>query len=327
VAIELTNWLAGHPLALAPAVLLDLAIGDPVYRGHPVRLMGATLARVESGLRRVGADGSGGGIALFVILGAGWVVGVAVLIVAAARLAPWLSWLLHVFVLYSLLALGDLVHHVQRVERALSQNDLAQARAAVGALVGRDTERLDPAACRRAAIESLSESLTDGFTSALFWYVLAGVPGLVLFKVISTMDSMVGFKTPRYRQFGSCGARLDDIANYVPARLTWLLIALVAACWPGYSARKAFRVGLTQHAVLPGPNSGWSEAALAGAIGRRLVGPIWMNGALVTETWIGDPADPPAGSREDLGRATSLVMAIGLIAATVAALILVPVRA
>src|SRR5262249_43439768 len=150
-------------------------------------------------------------------------------------------------------------------------------------LVGRDTDRLDDAACRRATVESLSESITDGFVSPICWYVVAGLPGLVLFKVVSTMDSMVGYKTPRYLRFGWCGARLDDVMNYVPARLTYVLVAIAAAIVPACSIRKALRVGWTQHALLPSPNSGWSEAAVAGAIQRRLVGPIWRDGVLVTD--------------------------------------------
>ena len=160
----------------------------------------------------------------------------------------------------------------------MRRQDLDAARQAVSALVGRDTDRMDGAACRRAAVESLSENLTDGFVSPVFWYVLAGLPGLVLFKVVSTMDSMVGYKTPRYLRFGWCGARLDDVMNYVPARATWLVIAALAAVFPGYSGRKAWTVGLRQHGLLLGPNSGWSEAATAGALERRIVGPIWLNG-------------------------------------------------
>ena len=132
------------------------------------------------------------------------------------------AWLVHAFLLYSLLALGDLLHHVRRIESAVRAGDLPGARLAVSALVGRDTDRMDGGACRRAAVESLSENLTDGFVSPVFWYVLAGLPGLVIFKVVSTMDSMVGYKTPRYLRFGWCGARLDDVMNFVPARVTWL---------------------------------------------------------------------------------------------------------
>ena len=144
-----------------------------------------------------------------------------------------LAWLVHAFLLYSLLALGDLLHHVWRIEAAVRAGDLPRARRAVSALVGRDTDRMDGGACRRAAVESLSENLTDGFVSPVFWYVLAGLPGLVLFKVVSTMDSMVGYKTPRYLRFGWCGARLDDVMNYLPARITWLVIAALAALLPG----------------------------------------------------------------------------------------------
>jgi adenosylcobinamide-phosphate synthase len=133
-----------------------------------------------------------------------------------------------------------------------------------------------------------------------------------VFKVVSTMDSMVGYKTPRYLQFGWCGARLDDVMNYVPARVTWLLIAAVAAVLPSCSGRKALRIGLRQHAILLGPNSGWSEAATAGGIERRLVGPIWMDGRLVTDIWIGDPADPPAQSRADVLRGLTLAITSGL---------------
>jgi adenosylcobinamide-phosphate synthase len=133
---------------------------------------------------------------------------------------------------------------------------------------------------------------------------------------------MVGYKTPRYLRFGWGGARLDDVMNYVPARLTWLLIAAVAAVLPRASGLKALTVGWRQHAMLPGPNSGWSEAAAAGAIERRLVGPIWMNGALVTETWIGDAADPPLATHDDVTRALVVVTAAGLVSAAVAVAVL-----
>ena len=323
MASQLTGLLLAHPLALALAVLADLAIGDPVYRFHPIRLVGRSIGALERGLRRIGADGYGGGILLFVALSSIWVVGLSTLVAAAVTMGWWFGWLLHLFLLYSLLALGDLIKHVWRVERALGMNDLVVARAAISHLVGRDTAPMDAAACRRAAIESLSENLTDGFISPVFWYVMAGLPGLLLFKVVSTMDSMVGYKTPRYFEFGWCGARLDDVMNYVPARLTWLLIAVVAAVLPRFSGRKAIAVGFAQHAVLPGPNSGWSEAATAGALERKLVGPIWMQGRLVTETWLGDERDAPAETHDDVERATVLVTTTGLAAAVVASGVLI----
>jgi adenosylcobinamide-phosphate synthase len=129
---------------------------------------------------------------------------------------------------------------------------------------------------------------------------------------------MVGFKTPKYFRFGWCGARLDDVMNYLPARLTWLLIVLVAAVLPACSARKAFAIGLSQSGLFPSPNSGWSEAATAGAIQRRLVGPVWRNGQLVTDIWIGDPPDPEAATHDDVKRAVVLTIGAGLLAAVLA---------
>jgi adenosylcobinamide-phosphate synthase len=277
--------------------------------------MGATLSRTESLLRRAGADGYGGGIALFVILAMLWVGATSVLALAAAAVSPWLAKAVHLFLLYSLLALGDLLRHGWHVEAALRRGDLASARHAVSQLVGRDTDRMDEGACRRAVIESLSENLTDGFISPIFWYALLGLPGVVLFKVVSTMDSMVGYKTPLYLRFGWCGARLDDAMNWLPARGTWLLLALTAVFIPGCSAREALRIGWAQHGVLPSPNSGWAEAATAGGIQRRLVGPIWMAGNLVTDLWLGDPACPPTSTAADYTRARALVAACGVLAA------------
>jgi len=218
----------------------------------------------------------------------------------------------HLFLAYSCLALHDLLRHAWAVESAARKGDLEGARSAIARLVGRDTDKMDIAACRRAAIESVSENLTDGFVSPLAWYVVLGLPGLVLFKVVSTMDSMVGYKTPRYLQFGWCGARADDLMNFLPARVAWLLLAASCLVLPRTSTRKALRIGLHQHAILPGPNSGWSEAATAGAIERRLIGPIWAKGVLVTDVWLGDPADPPAGDDSDVRRASLLVAAAGL---------------
>ena len=311
----LLGVLSPHPSLLLAAIVVDLAIGDPVYAWHPVRLIGRLLAWLETRLRAAGFDGYGGGILLFLALSS-ICLGVVMLTFRAASAASMgLAWFLHGFILYSLLALGDLLHHVWRIESAVRAADLPRARVAVNALVGRDTDRLDGAGCRRAAVESLSENLTDGFVSPVCWYLVAGLPGLVVFKVVSTMDSMVGYKTPRYLRFGWCGARLDDAMNYLPARLTWLVVAGVAAMLPGYSGRKAWRVGLDQHGLLPGPNSGWSEAAVAGALERRMVGPIWLHGTQVTDLWVGVPADPPLATRCDMIRAVVLVTLSGLIVA------------
>ncbi len=313
--MDLITPLRPDPWLLGAAVALDLAIGDPVYPYHPVRLIGATLTGFENALRRIGWDGYGGGIALLFLLATIWIGGTAAVLQVPNTIA---AQGIHFFLLYSLLALGDLLRHGSDVDQAAERGDVAAARIAIAKLVGRDTAPMDANACVRAAIESVSENLTDGFISPVFWYALGGMPGLVLFKVVSTMDSMVGYKNARYLRFGWCGARTDDLMNLVPARLTYLLLAVVAFFVPGCSTAKALRIGWQQHALVPGPNSGWSEATAAGALQRRLIGPIWNSGQLVTELWLGDPADPPAGTVGDFQRASILLAATGLVAVGIA---------
>ena len=293
---------------LAAAIALDLLLGDPVYPWHPIRLVGRSLRWTEAHLRAWGADGYLGGCALFVVLAVVWGGGTTALLWGAGRLHPAAGTALHLFLLYSLLALRDLLKHVGAIDAAAEAGDLAAARRAAGRLVGRDTDRMDAAACRRSGMESLAENLVDAFVTPIFWYCLAGMPGIVVFKVVSTMDSVVGYKTERYLRFGWCGARLDDLMNLLPARLTWLLIAGAAALTPGGSARGALAMGWRHHAVVPGPNAGWSEAALAGAIRRRLAGPIWLDGRQVTDLWIGDPAAPAAATTADCRRARHAVL-------------------
>jgi adenosylcobinamide-phosphate synthase len=310
-----------HPSAwlLTAAVLLDLLFGDPVYAAHPVRLMGRTLSQLEKLLRALKLDGYAGGVLLFFMLAVIWCGGISLLILLLAHWNYWAAFAAQLFLLYSLLALRDLLRHGWDVEMAARSGDLAETRCYISRLVGRDTDRMDIAACRRAAIESLSENLTDGFVSPIFWYAVGGLPGILLFKVVSTMDSMVGYKTPQYLRFGWCGARLDDVMNWLPARITWLLISLCAGFLPGCSGAKALRTGWRQHALIPGPNSGWSEATAAGGMQRRLVGQIWRHDKLVTELWLGDPADPPAGDDSDIRRASILVAVTGIVMTTLAA--------
>ena len=305
------SGLAPRADLLAAAVALDLLLGDPVYPWHPIRLVGRSLRQLEAGLRRIGADGYLGGCALFVALSVIWVGCTAAVLAGASFLHPAAGTAVHLFVLYSLLALRDLLKHVGAINAAAEAGDLTAARGAAGRLVGRDTDRMDAAACRRSGMESLAENLVDGFVTPIFWYCLAGLPGIVVFKVVSTMDSVVGYKTERYLRFGWCGARLDDLMNLLPARLTWLFIACAAALTPGGSSLRALGVGWRQHAIVPGPNAGWSEAALAGAMQRRLAGPIWLDGQQVTDLWIGDPSAPAAATSADcrLARHTVLVTA------------------
>lgn len=310
--------LGPNAALLAMGVALDLALGDPQYRWHPIRLVGRTVTWLEHVLRKLALDGYGGGVILGVVTAAIWTALAVSLLLIANRWSQFAMLALHVTIIYWFLALRNLLDHARAVDVAAARRDVEAARLATAQFVARDTRQLDLAACRRASIESLSENLTDGFVSPLFWYGIAGIPGLVVFKVFSTLDSMVGNKSQRYIRFGWFSARTDDVLNWIPARLTWLLIVLVAAVIPGCSARQALAVGWRQHAIVPGPNSGWSEAATAGAIQRRLVGPIVVGGNVVTDLWLGDGRMPPAGDDPaDLRLAMTLTAVTGLLAAAI----------
>ncbi len=300
---------------------LDALIGDPVFRLHPVRVLGNLLSAFEWMLFRVGLNGYAGGVILFLALVA-TVLSVCVMFLAAA--AAWHPWALDVAagaVLWACFALRDLIAHGERVARAVAKGDVVGARAAIAMLVGRDTEKMDTRACGRAAVESVSENLVDGVLSPLVYAVAFGPLGAVVYKIISTMDSMVGYKTERYLRFGWCGARLDDVANFLWARWSAVLISGLGAVVPGCSARKAWRSALAGHALVPGPNSGWPEAATAGAIQRRLIGPIYKNGALVADVWLGDPADPAGADAGDLRRTYVLVVLATLATFAVSAVV------
>lgn len=309
--------LAPAASLLTAGLILDALLGDPQFRYHPIRLIGRTLSMCEAFLRRRRWDGYGGGCILFLYLALFW-------IVLPSLIVLWVGSLLHIFVVYVSFALRNLIDHVRSVRHAAQRDDLPEARRVIGLLVGRDTDRMDVDACRRAAIESLSENFVDGFLSPLFWYTLIGIPGLLLFKVVSTMDSMVGYKTPEYLRFGWCGARLDDVMNYIPARLSWLILGLSALVFPNVSAIKGWRIGLEQHSILPGPNPGWSEATMAGLLQRRLIGPIWKDGALVTKLWLGDPNDAEGGSDRDVVNAIRVTIVAAVVSTILAILWISP---
>ena len=286
----LTSWLT--PLLFLWSIfLLDLWLGDPVYRFHPIRLIGSLLIYLERWLFARGWNGYMGGILLGLLL-LGIVLGCYFLLQKLfGSLHLVLGWSLDLFLGYSLLALRDLEIHGLRVWRATAEGNLMAAREEISQLVGRDVERLDLAGCNRATLESLSENLSDGVVSPLIWLTLVGIPGMLAFKVISTMDSMIGYRNARYLHFGWFGARADDLMNWMPARLTWVLLSASAWALPGYDGRMAWSIGLSKHQYMLGPNAGWGQAASAGALRVQLVGEKWKNGRLQHSAWLGHPDD------------------------------------
>ncbi|WPL18053.1 cobalamin biosynthesis protein [Thiorhodovibrio winogradskyi] len=321
LSFHLTPW----PLSLLIAVwLLDAALGDPDYRWHPVRLIGALIPILERWLFCLGWQGYGGGalhwlLTLIAAL-AGWWFPHALFVSLDPALA--LAW--DLFLAYSLLCTRDLIDHGRRVLEQL--HNPPQARQALARLVGRDTEPLQTEGIVRATIESLAENLTDAVLTPFWALCLFGLPGLVLVKAISTLDSMVGYRNARYQRFGWLAARSDDLIHWLPARLSPLLIA-AAACWlrlrgQPLHPRLALGTAWREHARLPSPNSGWSEAACAGALRVRLLGPIYRRGQLVSDAYMGAPAWPANLDATDLRRALGLIgtaswlsLAVGLLIA------------
>lgn len=300
--------LSGHVALVLVAFILDWLLGDPIYRLHPIRLLGAWSQACERVLFANGWQGRlGGAFHWLTVVGGALLTWVGVH-VGLGWLHPWLAWCWDVFVAYSLLCMRDLLVHGERVLKALG--DLAKARTQAGMLVARDTDRLDRGGVVRATIESLSENLTDGVLTPLWALCLFGLPGLILVKAVSSLDSMVGYKNARYGQFGWAAARSDDVVHWIPARLSVPLIALAAALLRLYP-RSAIRAARDYHAMLPSPNSGWSEAAFAGALRVRLIGPIYSGGNLVTQCYMGDPDWPADLDADHLRQALRLIALSG----------------
>ena len=306
--------LVTHPAFMLALILcLDLLFGDPVYQLHPVRLIGILLSWYENRLRSIGLDTKFGGIILVLLLLLSTLV-ISMCISSYLKSFHWsLSWLWSIYLGWSFLALRDLLAHAKHVAKALETENLPEAKRQVGMLVGRDTKFMDFPACGRATVESVSENLNDGVIAPLLFFCFFGIQGMLLFKVISTLDSMVGYQNERYQSFGWCAAKLDDSLSMIPARISWLLLSGTAALFPEYSGRNALRVGWRDHAKLPSLNAGWCEATAAGALNIRLCGPIWREGKLAHYYWLGSQRDREGATAWDIQLASRLALITTLI--------------
>jgi adenosylcobinamide-phosphate synthase len=275
------------PLSILLAASLDAVFGDPpgLWRRvpHPVVLIGRMIAATERVLNRGRPNlrRAAGVVALLLWL----VLGVGGTRALLALLPLWASALLTVVGGGILLAQRSLADHGRAVANGLEVS-LTVGRTAVAQIVGRDPDSLDAAGVARAAVESVAENFSDGMTAPLFWFALFGLPGIVAYKIINTADSMVGHLSPRYAAFGWASARLDDVANLLPARLSGGLIAAVAIVTPGLEGRQAVRAIVADARYHRSPNAGWPEAAMAGALGLALAGPRRYGGEIVADAWM-----------------------------------------
>lgn len=279
-------------MLLFMAIALDAALGEmgPLFRllPHPVVLIGRFIGVLDRRLNRPERSNSdrrrrGILVALGLALGA---LAVGAVIAFLARTLPH-AWLFEIFVAATLIAQRSLFDHVHDVAIALKDSGLEAGRYAVSRIVGRDPQSLDSHGVVRAAIESLAENFADGVVAPVFWYALLGLPGLLLYKTVNTADSMIGHLNDKYRDFGMASARLDDLLNLVPARIAGLLLVLAASFVPKGHPFKALVTMLRDAGHHRSPNSGWPEAAAAGALNLALGGPRKYPGLVVDEKWIG----------------------------------------
>lgn len=283
----------GNAWLVLAAVTLDLLAGDPEYMPHMVRYMGILISRCEPRFRRVNLPSriQGGLFAITIVLiscTTSW----TALFVCKHLFKP-LYWLLSTFLIYQAVSLRCLADEVKGVETALKEQGLKAGRLRLSRIVGRDVNTLDEKGVVMAAIESCAENLVDGVISPFFYAAAAGPVAAVGFKAISTLDSMVGYKNERYREFGTVAARMDDIANYIPARLTVIFIAVSA--WllqrrNPFQVLRCVRQDAGKHAS---PNSGLSEAAFAHSLGIRLFGPAHYHGKLIERPYMNEDSEFP----------------------------------
>ncbi|MBI5602791.1 MAG: cobalamin biosynthesis protein CobD [Deltaproteobacteria bacterium] len=280
--------MKAHHFALA--YLLDLILGDPKYFPHPVRGIGFLIRVFEKILRwpsfRPSWEKAAG-----CLLALGLPVGIFLisyrLIDWVKIVHPWAGSLLIIILAYTTLATRSLHQEAARVVKALKDGRVSEARKNLSRIVGRDTEHLTYSEILKAVLETLAENLSDGVIAPLFYLLLGGVPLAMAFKTVSTLDSMVGYKDSRYLHFGWASARMDDLFNFIPARITGLLICLLA--WPlGLSAGEAFRIRRRDGGKSESPNAAIPEAALAGALQIQLGGPSYHDGEKCDKAFLGD---------------------------------------
>lgn len=262
--------------------LLDLLVPDPQWNRHPIRYVGRLIEAAEPPARKRLGNGRFSGFCFAVFVTGATAAGAAGILFGAGWLGYWAHGAASVALIYFGLSTASLAEESRKIVRSLERNDLEEARRFTGFVVGRDTDSLPEHELCRAGVETVSEGTVDGVISPLFYLILGGVPGLAFFKAASTLDSMVGHKTERYLRFGWASARLDDVLNFIPARLSVPVISLASLLTRG-DAANAFLNGFREGPRLESPNAGFPEAAFAWSLGVRLGGENFYQGEPVSK--------------------------------------------
>ncbi len=297
-------YLVAIPLGVG--FCLDLLFADPLGRFHPVVGIGRIISACESMFYRKGRhEGAAGVLTVFITAAVSTALPSGMLWMIYAALGRWAACAAASLLCWQMLAAGSLRKESMKVFDALNSGSIEEARYAVSMIVGRETGQLDRDGVARAAVETVAENTTDGVTAPAFWMALLGIPGLYLYKAVNTMDSMIGYRSERYLSFGRTAARLDDVLNYLPARLTGLCMIAAAFLLPGFDGRNAWRIFRRDRQQSASPNAGCTEAAAAGALHLRLLGPAVYSGVLHDKPWIGEDDRPVEA--EDIPRTCRLM--------------------
>lgn len=315
------------------AFILDWLIGDPQGWPHPVRLIGRLIGFLERRIRGASSRLSltaaqmriAGALLALIVVGATGLLTWSLLIWAGDFSAA-LWYLLCLYFVYAAICLKDLLNHARNVEKALAESDLEEARRALAWIVGRDTGTLDEAAIRRAVIETLAENFSDGLVAPLAYLAIGGPVLAWMYKAVNTLDSMVGYKNDLYLHLGMFSAKLDDAANYLPSRLA-ALILVAASRLANLDWRQALRLWKAEGRLHSSPNSGQTEAAMAGALGVWLGGPSRYGGLIIDKPVLGRgggeaSADAVRSAERILAIGTTLMVLAALVVETVLSLIL-----
>ena len=281
--------------AIVAGFILDLIFGDPHWLPHPICLIGNLIGFLEKNLRRLLAPGKtalllGGALMVVIVLSLSYVVPYAVLMLAE-QVSPWLRFALETVMFYQIFATKCLRDESMKVYTALHNNDLDDARVKLSWIVGRDTKELTAEEVTKGAVETVAENTADGIIAPMFYMFIGGAPLAFLYKGINTMDSMVGYKNDKFLYFGRCAAKLDDVANFIPARITGILMIL-ASYFLNMNAAGAWKIFWRDRYNHLSPNSAMTESVTAGALNIQLGGDHYYFGKLVHKDTIGDNIRP-----------------------------------
>lgn len=281
--------------AIVAGFILDLIFGDPHWLPHPICLIGNLIGFLEKNLRRLLAPGKtalllGGALMVVIVISLSYVVPYAVLMLAE-QVSPWLRFALETVMFYQIFATKCLRDESMKVYTALHNNDLEDARVKLSWIVGRDTKELTAEEVTKGAVETVAENTADGIIAPMFYMFIGGAPLAFLYKGINTMDSMVGYKNDKFLYFGRCAAKLDDVANFIPARITGILMIL-ASYFLNMNAAGAWKIFWRDRYNHLSPNSAMTESVTAGALNIQLGGDHYYFGKLVHKDTIGDNIRP-----------------------------------